>query len=125
MQSAFRLIDADGDGIWSDEDCDDTDASIHPRAGDTYGDGVDQDHDAAAQFEAAGVSYDKLSDSDLVGGGDDTIMGGDGLDDIYSGDGNNFVTGGRLEDSDGNTDLEILQQHMTAHNDIFEDDDWI
>ena len=52
-------------------------------------------------------------------------MGGDGLDDIYSGDGNNFVTGGRLEDSDGNTDLEILQEHMTAHNDIFEDDDWI
>ena len=70
------------------------------------------------------MSYDKLSASDLVGGGDDTIMGGDGLDDIYSGDGNG-VTGGRLEDSDGNTDLEILQEHMTAHNDIFEDDDWI
>ena len=109
------IIGGDGDDVIIGGDGDDL---IH-------GDGVDQDHDAAAQFEAAGVSYDKLSASDLVGGGDDTIMGGDGLDDIYSGDGNNFVTGGRLEDSDGNTDLEILQEHMTAHNDIFEDDDWI
>ena len=109
------IIGGDGDDVIIGGDGDD----LIP------GDGVDQDPNAAEQFEAAGVSYDKLSDSDLVGGGDDTIMGGDGLDDIYSGDGNNFVTGGRLEDSDGNTDLEILQEHMTAHTDIFEDDDWI
>ncbi|HCH63488.1 MAG TPA: hypothetical protein DFR83_11830 [Deltaproteobacteria bacterium] len=37
--------DGDGDGYPLSEDCDDTDASIHPFAGDTYGDGVDSDCD--------------------------------------------------------------------------------
>ncbi len=41
--------DADGDGYdalrCGGNDCDDTDGSIHPRAGDTYGDGLDEDCD--------------------------------------------------------------------------------
>ena len=36
--------DGDGDGVTvADGDCDDTDASIHPGATDTCGDGIDQD----------------------------------------------------------------------------------
>ena len=37
--------DFDGDGFTASEDCDDTDASIYPFAGDTYGDGIDSDCD--------------------------------------------------------------------------------
>lgn len=43
------VCDADADGhdkaSCGGDDCDDTDASIYPRAGDTYGDGVDGDCD--------------------------------------------------------------------------------
>ena len=37
--------DSDGDGYVGQDDCDDTDASIYPYAGDTLGDGVDSDCD--------------------------------------------------------------------------------
>ena len=37
--------DLDGDGYSNLEDCDDTDPTIYPQAGDTYGDGVDSDCD--------------------------------------------------------------------------------
>ena len=50
----------------------------------------------------------------------------DGVDDIDSGDGENFVTSGRLElETEGETDLETLQDHIKSHKDIFDDDDWI
>lgn len=40
------LTDADNDGYYSEEDdCDDGDASIHPGATETAGDGVDSDCD--------------------------------------------------------------------------------
>mgnify|MGYP003952264543 CR=1 FL=1 len=39
-------LDEDGDGVTlEDGDCDNTDATIYPFAGDTYGDGVDSDCD--------------------------------------------------------------------------------
>jgi hypothetical protein len=38
-------VDADGDGYAAEDDCDDTDGSIHPFAGDTLGDGIDSDCD--------------------------------------------------------------------------------
>ena len=38
-------VDADGDGFFMYEDCDDGDASIYPFASDTYGDGIDSDCD--------------------------------------------------------------------------------
>lgn len=36
-------VDADGDGYDVNQDCDDTDASVHPGAPEVIGDGVDQD----------------------------------------------------------------------------------
>jgi hypothetical protein len=36
-------IDSDGDGFTENNDCDDTDSSIHPGATDECGDGIDQD----------------------------------------------------------------------------------
>ena len=53
------VCDADGDGIdnaaCGGDDCDDADASVFPRAGDTYGDGVDGDCDG---MDCAGDTYD-------------------------------------------------------------------
>jgi hypothetical protein len=48
-------IDADGDGYDFGEDCDDTDAAVHPGALDAPGDGVDQDCDGA---DGAGTDQD-------------------------------------------------------------------
>jgi hypothetical protein len=28
-------------------------------------------------------------------------------------------------DGDGEADLDVIKEHMTAHKDIFDDDDWI
>jgi hypothetical protein len=37
-----------------------------------------------------------------------------------------FVSSGRVDmDGDGNADLDLIKEHMTTNQDIFEDDDWI
>ncbi len=52
------LADADSDGAFLPEDCDDNDASIYPQAGDTYGDGVDSDCDGLdCEADADGTNY--------------------------------------------------------------------
>ena len=102
------------------------------------GDGIDTDDVAYEEIEAmaetlAELSADKdpnltLSNFSVGTGndGNDTILGGDGVDDIDSGDGENFVTSGRLElETEGETDLETLREHIKSHKDIFDDDDWI
>ncbi len=38
-------VDQDGDGYLEGDDCDDSDASIHPGADDPEGDGIDQNCD--------------------------------------------------------------------------------
>jgi len=90
------------------------------------GDGVDVDDAAAAYFEDAGVSSDSLSASDMITDGNDTIIGGDGVDDIESGNGENFVASGRVDlDGDGAADLDLIKEHMTTNQNVFDDDDWI
>ena len=110
------------------------------------GDGIDEDDAAYEEISAMAedlaelaaeedpnTDIDQVVDDTLndfsVGtdnDGNDTILGGDGVDDIDSGDGENFVTSGRLElETEGETDLETLQDHIKSHKDIFDDDDWI
>jgi len=50
--------DADGDGYPEDEDCDDSDASVHPGAVETWYDGVDSDCDEASDYDQDGDGYD-------------------------------------------------------------------
>ena len=50
VQAEYGVVDTgpfddDGDGYAEPEDCDDTDAAIHPEATETAGDGVDSDCD--------------------------------------------------------------------------------
>ena len=90
------------------------------------GDGVDVDDAAAAYFEDAGVSGDSLSASDMITDGNDTIIGGDGVDDIESGNGENFVASGRVDlDGDGAADIDLIKDHMTTNQNVFGDDEWV
>ena len=59
-------VDADGDGYTAAEDCDDTDATIHPGAEDSVADGVDQDCDDVDGTDADGDGY-----ADVAAGGND------------------------------------------------------
>jgi len=58
--------DGDGDGVAVWQDCDDSNGSVYPYAGDTYGDGLDEDCDGldcdAGRYEDA---YFQLCDSRL------------------------------------------------------------
>ena len=56
--------DGDGDGYLVPEDCDDTDASIHPGADEIWYDGVDQDCDGASDDDADADGYDQQYDCD-------------------------------------------------------------
>jgi Putative metal-binding motif/FG-GAP repeat/FG-GAP-like repeat len=47
-------VDADGDGVPADEDCDDTDATVYPGAIEVPDDGVDQDCDGADDTVSVG-----------------------------------------------------------------------
>jgi hypothetical protein len=52
------IEDGDGDGYTADEDCDDDDPSVHPYAGDTYGDGIDGDCDGMdCEATSDGATY--------------------------------------------------------------------
>ena len=91
------------------------------------GDMIDDMDIAVGMFEDAGVTVSELSlDDSGIMAGNDTILGGDGIDDIESGEGKNLVASGRADmDGDGEADLDTIKEHMTAHKDIFDDDDWI
>ena len=92
------------------------------------------DQDAALSYFAALTNFDdsqlSIDNSGMGTGGDDVIMGGDGIDDIDSGEGSNFVTSGRMDlDGDGEADLDMVKDFMEDNNidnkDIFDNDDWV
>lgn len=53
--------DSDGDGYPDDEDCDDSDPSIHPGAEEVCGDGLDNDCDELADCDDDNCSWDVAS----------------------------------------------------------------
>ena len=92
------------------------------------------DQDAALSYFAALTDFDNsqlsIDNSGMSSGGDDVILGGDGIDDIDSGEGSNLVSSGRLDlNNDGEADLDIVKDFMEDNNidnkDIFDNDDWV
>jgi formylglycine-generating enzyme required for sulfatase activity len=58
--------DADEDGVIAALDCDDSDPSIHPYAGDTYGDGIDSDCDGLdCESGYSGDTYFVVCETDI------------------------------------------------------------
>ena len=65
------IVDADGDGFFSDEDCDDTEPQVNPEA-DEYCDGIDNDCDGATDESDALNAVAWYRDTDGDGFGDPT-----------------------------------------------------
>jgi hypothetical protein len=63
-------VDADGDGFGVQEDCDDTDSTIHPDA-DEICDGVDNNCDGTVDEDSATDATTWFTDADGDGYGDD------------------------------------------------------
>ena len=93
---------------------------------------------AATEFNTANASNQIVFDDDNLSlsqdttqantsaDGNDVIIGGDGIDDIESGDGKNFVASGKADlDGDGAADLDLINNHIEGHNNLFDDDEWI
>ena len=90
------------------------------------------DDDAALAYFAALTNYDdsqlSIDNSGMGTGGNDVLIGGDGIDDIASGEGENFVASGNADlDGDGKMDAELVKEFMDEHDinnkDIFNDDE--
>lgn len=67
-------VDADGDGYTTEEDCDDTDAAVHPGATEVPGDGIDNDCDPST-CAGSGFSDAPTSLALPEGYGDRTFSG--------------------------------------------------
>ena len=92
------------------------------------------DDDAALAYFAALTNYDdsqlSIDNSGMGTGGNDVLIGGDGIDDIASGEGENFVASGNADlDGDGKMDAELVKEFMDEHDinnkDIFNDDETV
>ena len=78
-------VDSDGDGYFMHEDCNDSDASIYPDAGDTYGDGEDTDCDGMdCAAGDAGGTYFAVCPSTTDWSSSETVCQGAGYDGLAS-----------------------------------------
>ncbi|MCX6708014.1 MAG: putative metal-binding motif-containing protein, partial [Candidatus Woesearchaeota archaeon] len=63
-----EYVDADNDSYYSDVDCNDSDAAIHPAASDDTNDGIDNDCNGAVDEGYSAPSDDGDDDSGSDGG---------------------------------------------------------
>ncbi len=70
QEDTQAMVDADGDGFGAQEDCDDTNAAIHPDADETC-DGVDNNCDGTVDEGSATDAMTWFTDADGDGYGDD------------------------------------------------------
>ena len=76
-------------------------------------------------FDDSNLSLENYS---AESAGNDTILGGNQLDDIKSGRGDNFVSSGKADlEGDGvdQADLDLINENIEHHNKLIEDDDWL
>ena len=107
--SASPVVDWDGDGYACADDCDDTDADIHPGADDVWYDGVDSDCAGDEDYDADGDGFlmaDDCDDADasVFPGAEDPWY--DGLDsdcrgdDDFDADGDGYTVDDDCDDTD-------------------------
>jgi hypothetical protein len=99
------VLDADGDGFETGEDCDDTDPAVNPDAAEVCGDGVDNNCDGLA-------TECRLSGEEVVIDIADTIFQGANRNDSF---GDN-VSGGGDVNGDGSVDLLVSRRGSTTAN---------
>jgi Ca2+-binding RTX toxin-like protein len=76
-------------------------------------------------FDDSNLSLENYS---AESAGNDTILGGNQLDDIKSGRGDNFVSSGKADlEGDGvdQADLDLINENIEHHNKLIEDDEWL
>ena len=76
-------------------------------------------------FDDSNLSLENYS---AESAGNDTILGGNQLDDIKSGRGDNFVSSGKADlEGDGvdQADLDLINENIEYHNKLIEDDEWL
>ena len=76
-------------------------------------------------FDDSNLSLENYS---AESAGNDTILGGNQLDDIKSGRGDNFVSSGKADlggDGVDQADLDLINENIEHHNKLIEDEDWL
>jgi hypothetical protein len=104
--STLTSDDADCDGAKTADDCDDSDATIYPYAGDIYNDGIDSDcdqMDCEAGYSTTGVYYVVCGPQNATWATMDATCQAAGYDGMAS-----------IRDATENSDLQTLASNLTS-----------